>query len=96
MPLTYSLQTTNFPSKTTSHFLKNDKSLFGKRRVVLLDKRKGKRTVGKTEIENEKLICENTYNQPLSRVRARAHITGVFVFLLSQVSQDICKRLLFK
>lgn len=84
--------------KTTSHFLKNDRSLFEKRRVtflkrqvVLLDKRKGKRTVGETEIENEKLICKNTYNQPLSRARVYAHITGVFVFLLSQVSQGICK-----
>ena len=37
------------------------------------------------------MICKNTYNQPLSRVRVRAHITGVFVFLLSQVSQGICK-----
>ena len=37
------------------------------------------------------MICEKTYNQPLSRVRVRAHITGVFVFLLSQVSQGICK-----
>ena len=37
------------------------------------------------------MICENTYNQQFTRVRVRAHITGVFVFLLSQVSQDICK-----
>ena len=65
-------------------------------RCFLLDMRKGKRTVGETEIENEKLICKNTYNQPLSRARVYAHITGVFVFLLSQVSQDICKQLLFR
>ena len=32
--------------------------------------------------------CENTYNRPLSRARVRAYITGVFAFLLSQVSQE--------
>ena len=37
------------------------------------------------------MICENTYNQQFSRVRVRAHITGVLDFLLSQVSQGICK-----
>ncbi len=57
----------------------------------LLDMRKGKRTIGESEIDNAKRICKNTYNQPLSRVRA--HITGVFLFLLSQVSQNICKQL---
>ncbi len=60
-------------------------------RCFLLDMRKGKRTIGESEIDNAKRICKNTYNQPLSRVRVRAHITGVFVFLLSQVSQGICK-----
>ena len=90
--------------KTTARFEENNVSFWRKQRVVLmtttrcflLDKRKGKRTVGETEIENEKLICKNTYNQPLSRARVYAHITGVFVFLLSQVSQDICKQLLFR
>ena len=62
-------------------------------RCFLLDMRKGKRTIGESEIDNAKRICKNTYNQPLSRVRVRAHITGVFVFLLSQVSQNICKQL---
>lgn len=51
----------------------------------------GKRTIGESEIDNEKMVCKNTYNQPLSRVRVRAHITGVLEFLLSQVSQGICK-----
>ena len=36
--------------------------------------------------KDEKLICENTYNLLLSRARVHTRITGVFVFLLSQVS----------
>jgi len=60
-------------------------------RCFLLDMRKEKRTIGESEIDNAKMICEKTYNQPLSRVRVRAHITGVFMFLLSQVSQGISK-----
>ena len=38
--------------------------------------------------KDEKLICENTYNILLSRARVYTRITGVFVFLLSQVSHD--------
>ncbi len=56
----------------------------------------GERTIGESENDNEKMICKKTYNQPLSRVRVRAHITGVFMFLLSQVSRGICKQLFFR
>ena len=92
--------------KTTYRFNENNVSFWRKQRIVLekttcrfndndslffIGYAEGKRTIGESEIDNAKMICKNTYNQPLSRVRVRAHITGVFVFLLSQVSQGICK-----
>lgn len=92
--------------KTTARFEENNVSFWRKQRIVLekttcrfndndslffIGYAEGKRTIGESEIDNAKRICKNTYNQPLSRVRVRAHITGVFVFLLSQVSQGIYK-----
>ena len=97
--------------KTTYRFNENNVSFWRKQHIVLekttfrfnnndslffIGYAEGKRNIGESEIDNTKMICKNTYNQPISRARVRAHITGVFVFLLSQVSQDICKRLLFK
>lgn len=70
--------------KTTCRFNDNDSLFF-------IGYAEGKRTIGESEIDNAKMICKITYNQPLSRVRVRAHITGVLEFLLSQVSQGICK-----
>lgn len=92
--------------KTTARFEENNVSFWKKQRIVLekttcrfgdndslffIGYAEGKRTIGESEIDNAKMICKNTYNQQFSRVRVRAHITGVFVFLLSQVSQGICK-----
>ena len=92
--------------KTTCRFEKNNVSFWKKQRVVLekttcrfndndslffIGYAEGKRTIGESEIDNVKIICKNTYNQRFSRARVRAHITGVFVFLLSQVSQGISK-----
>ena len=82
------------PSKTTSYFLKNDRSFLVKRRV----------TFQKTTsyfLKNDGLffILGIDYPTPrigivknpiidISRARMYAHITGVFCFLLSQVSHD--------
>ena len=92
--------------KTTARFEENNVSFWRKQRIVLekttcrfndndslffIGYAEGKRTIRESEIDNAKMICKNTYNQPLSRVRVRAHITGVYEFLLSQVSQGICK-----
>ena len=96
------------PSKTTSYFLKNDGSLFRKRRVTF------QKTTGHF-LENDglfftdalmlpnvqrhiaKFILGIDYPTPrigivkipiidIPRARMYAHITGVFCFLLSQVS----------
>ena len=41
----------------------------------------------KEKEERWKAKCKNTYNNSLSRAHAYAHTTGVFLFLLSQVSR---------
>ena len=86
--------------KVTCCFVENDVLFWWKWRVVLMKmtcrfwwtirsgicpigKRKSVRTNQSSEVEI--FICENTYNR-LSRVHAYAHITGVLLFLLSQVS----------
>ena len=87
--------------KTTCRFNENNVSFWRKQRIVLekTTRRFNENdslffigyTEGESEINNAKRICKNTYNQPLSHARVREHITGVFVFLLSQVSQGISK-----
>ena len=86
--------------KVTCCFDESDVLFWWKRRVVLLKVtcrfwwtiRSGICPIGKRESvrmnqssEVGIFICENTYNRP-SRAHAYAHITGVLLFLLSQVS----------
>ena len=81
-------------------FVESDVLFCWKRRVVLLKPtcrfwwtiRSGICPIGKRESvrmnqssEIGIFLCENTYNRP-SRAHAYAHITGVLLFLLSQVS----------
>ena len=78
-----------FP-KTTGHFSQNDGSLFSKRRVTFL------KTTGRFFFLVEdgivqddiasKTNCENTYNYPLSRVRARTHYRSFIVFAVTSVT----------
>ena len=73
--------------KTTCCFTENDVLFYWKRRVVFFRWWISHFSALQEDENNGKLNCENTYNNPLSRVRVRAHITGVLSFLLSQVSQ---------
>ncbi len=98
------------PSKTTSYFLKNDRSFLVKRRVTFQKttsyflKNDGLFFTDALMLPNVqrhivKLILGIDYPTPrigivknpiidISRARMYAHITGVFCFLLSQVSHD--------
>ena len=79
--------------KTTARFMRNNGSFCGKRRLVL-GNAMGEDDTEKFKLKNEKLNCEKPYNAP-SRVRTRA-FTGVFTFLLSQVSQDYLKSIVWQ
>ena len=68
----------------TCCFIENDVSFFSGDGLVIFPLCK---SMGIEYGNTGKLNCENTYNNSLSRVRVRAHITGVLSFLLSQVSQ---------
>ena len=43
----------------------------------------------KTQIENRKLNCENTYNSALSRVRARTHHRSFCFFAVTSVTRKL-------
>ena len=73
--------------KTSACFSQNDVLFYWKRRVVFFRWWISHFSALQEDENNGKLNCENTYNNPLSRVRVRAHITGILSFLLSQVSQ---------
>ena len=77
-----------FP-KTTYRFSYNNVSFFTKQRIVFSKTTCRFLVVARRRRGREKLNCENTCNHRLSRVRVYTHSTGVFVFLLSQVSQPI-------
>ena len=76
--------------KTTGRFLQSDVLFSSKRRVVfikttlhvLMWRNQSVQCKSKARISK----CENTYVNPLSRTHAYTRITGVFLFLLSQVS----------
>ncbi len=98
------------PRKTTSYFLKNDRSFLVKRRVTFqkttghFSKNDGSLFTDALMLRNiqrhiVKLILGIDYPTPrigfvknpiidIPRARMYAHITGVFCFLLSQVSHD--------
>ena len=95
-----SLESYSVDSTPTWCFVESDVLFCWKWRVVLMKTtcrfwwtiRSGICPIGKRKsvrmnqsLEVEIFICENTYNR-LSRVHAYAHITGVLLFLLSQVS----------
>lgn len=92
-------------SKTTGHFLKNDKSLFENdrsflhnRRVVFINtwgvwkshRRKHKR------IPRISFVKIPIFTLPHARTRTRTLTTGIFDFLLSQVSQNFHNILFFR
>ena len=77
-----------FP-KTTYRFPQNNVSFSLKQRVVFYKTTYRFLVVARRRRGREKLNCENTCNHRRSRVRVYTYSTGVFVFLLSQVSQPI-------
>ena len=80
--------------KTTCRFVATDVLFLMNNQMLFLPHRESK--ICKPESitrDGDILNCENTYNRS-SRAHAYARITGVFFFLLSQVSHFICKLLL--
>ena len=73
--------------KMTCCFDENNVSFYGKWRLVFNARWEGQKTRGETELKN--WVCGKVKIHIIipSRAYAYARITGVFVFLLSQVSQ---------
>ena len=82
------------PSKTTSYFLKNDRSFLVKRRVVFhkrFDAAKRPKAHRKTHIGNrlsytKNRICEKSYNRHSTRAYVRAHNRSFLFFAVTSVT----------
>ena len=74
-------------TKTTACFDENNVSFYGKWRLVFNARWEGQKTRGETELKN--WVCGKVKIHIItpSLAYAYARVTGVFVFLLSQVSQ---------
>ena len=82
--------------KTTACFCENDVSFCGKWRVVFQGCSDAEKTIDELPIPNRvSRSVKRPINNP-SRAHAYARITGVFAFLLSQVSQHLLKFVVFQ
>ena len=97
--------------KTTCRFVRNNVSFYEKQRVVLRETTcrfvrnnvsffrtqwRGNGRHRKVQIEKRRNWIVKIPIKPSPRAYAHARVTGVFAFLLSQVSQDNCNLLVFK
>ncbi len=89
--------------KTTSHFSENDRSLFENdrsflhnRRVVFMNTWGVEKSHKRKHKQTPRISFVKIPVITLPRAHAYAHTTGVFAFLLSQVSQNFHNTLFFR
>ena len=75
--------------KTTGHFSQNDGSLITKRRMSFSEQTEVEKPLTKEKEKSVDRVCKKTFNNLLSRVRARAHHRSFYFFAVTSVTANV-------